>query len=100
MVDNNPTISTRRIGHALNVPHTIAWRRLKKFSFYSYHVQQVQILEPRDLEPRLDFSRWILRRRRIVSMCLFTDEATFTRDGVYNLRNSHVWDYENPFATR
>lgn len=100
MVENNPTISTRRIGHALNVPHTTVWRRLKKFSLYPYHIQQVQRLELCDFEPRLNFSRWILRRRRIISRCLFTDEAQFTRDGVFNLRNSHVWADGNPFVTR
>ncbi|KAJ8956900.1 hypothetical protein NQ318_014318, partial [Aromia moschata] len=27
---------------------------------------------------------------------LFTDEATFTRRGVFNWRNNHLWDSENP----
>ena len=27
---------------------------------------------------------------------LFTDEAHFTRDGVNNTRNSHLWDRDNP----
>lgn len=31
---------------------------------------------------------------------LFTDEAQFTRDGVFNSRNSHVWAEENPHAIR
>ena len=31
---------------------------------------------------------------------LFTDEAKFTREGVFNSRNSHVWADENPNATR
>lgn len=31
---------------------------------------------------------------------LFKDEATFTREGVFNSHNAHVWDYDNPYATR
>ncbi|KAJ8933048.1 hypothetical protein NQ318_000728 [Aromia moschata] len=27
---------------------------------------------------------------------LFTDKATFTRSGVFNFRNKHAWDLENP----
>ena len=30
---------------------------------------------------------------------LFTDEAHFTRDGVNNTRNSHLWGRENPHGT-
>jgi hypothetical protein len=31
-------------------------------------------------------------------LILFTDEATFTRDGINNNRNSHRWSHENPNA--
>jgi hypothetical protein len=31
---------------------------------------------------------------------LWTDEAGFTRDGVMNLHNLHVWAEENPHPTR
>lgn len=27
---------------------------------------------------------------------LFTDEAAFSRDGVFNFRNRHVWAFDNP----
>jgi len=30
---------------------------------------------------------------------LFTGEAHFTRDGVNNTKNSHLWDRENPHGT-
>jgi hypothetical protein len=26
----------------------------------------------------------------------FSDECTFTKDGIFDSRNSHVWDQENP----
>lgn len=100
MVNNDPQISCRRVGHAVNVPHTTVWRRIKKHRLHPYHVQEVQRLEAVDHIPRMNFSRWIIRNQRMIRRCLFTDEAQFTRDGVFNLRNSHVWSEENPFATR
>jgi hypothetical protein len=30
---------------------------------------------------------------------LLTDEAHFTRDGVNSIRNSHLWDCDNPHGT-
>ncbi|KAJ4435587.1 hypothetical protein ANN_18203 [Periplaneta americana] len=33
------------------------------------------------------------------ALVLFTDEAQFTRDGITNFHNQHVWAYENPRAT-
>lgn len=29
---------------------------------------------------------------------LFTDEAKFTRDGMFNMHNAHIWSTENPHA--
>jgi hypothetical protein len=31
---------------------------------------------------------------------LLTDEATFTRDGIFNLRNVHIWAHANPHTIR
>ena len=36
---------------------------------------------------------------RILSVILFSDEASFTRDGVNNVRNVHKWSHDNPHET-
>ena len=36
------------------------------------------------------------REESFVSTILFTDEASFTRDGIFNFHNSHNLDEENP----
>ena len=100
LVNNNPEISTRRVSNAVNVPHVTVWRRLKKHRLHPYHIQQVQRLEAGDEERRMNFSRWVVRNQRVFRRCLFTDEAQFTRDGVYNSRNMHIWAADNPRATR
>jgi hypothetical protein len=48
---------------------------------------------------RLEFCRWIHADPHIIRDILFTDEAHFTRDGVYNTRNSRLWDHNNPHLT-
>ena len=36
------------------------------------------------------------REESFVSTILFTDEANFTRDGIFNFHNNHNWDEEIP----
>ena len=35
----------------------------------------------------------------LLPLILFIDEATFTRNGINNTRNSHRWSHENPHGT-
>ena len=35
----------------------------------------------------------------MLPLTIFTDEATFTRNGINNTRNSHRWSRENPHGT-
>ncbi|KAJ4425894.1 hypothetical protein ANN_27520 [Periplaneta americana] len=81
-VNMTPSISTRRVVLQVNVPHTTAWRLLKEYQLYLYHLQRVQALSPADYPARVRFY-----------------EAQFTRDGITNFHNQHVWAYENPRAT-
>lgn len=98
MAGQNPSTSTRRIAHALGIPQTRVWRALKTERLYPYHIQKVQRLEQDDEVARLTFCRWIIRHPRTLPRILFMDEAQFTRDGVWNSRNSHIWAHNNPHA--
>ena len=42
---------------------------------------------------------WIKAHPELLSVILFSDEASFTRDGVNNLRNVHMWSHDNPHET-
>lgn len=100
-VREDPTTSTRRIGSTLRIHHSTVHKVLKKNKLHPYHLKKVQDLLTVDAETRLTFCRWYLNKLgewggdRI----LWTDEATFTKSGLINLRNSHVWERENPHAT-
>lgn len=99
-VENNPRISTRQMSDELQVDHVTIWRILNTDLLYPYHLQRVQGLLERDFEPRVQYCQWLLRKidedRSFLKRILFTDESTFSRDGIINLHNNHIWAHENP----
>ena len=60
---------------------------------------QVQHLEPGDHAQRMDLCHWIKAHPKRLSIILFSDEASFTRDSVNNLQNVHTWSHDNPHET-
>lgn len=102
--DNNPETSIRRASAALAISRQAIWRTLKGDNRYPYHLQKVQNLLPQDYVKRLNFSNWFLEKIRDDNLfplkIIWTDEATFTRGGIVNQRNYHVWALENPRAIR
>ena len=78
---------------------TRVWRILHAEGVYPYHVQRVQHLSPGDFAERLEFCKWLNGSRQLYRYILLIDEAQFTRDGVNNTHDSHVWADENPHAT-
>lgn len=102
LADENPSTSTRRIARQTGVSNRIVWRTLRENQLYPFHVQRVQALQPQDHPLRVDFCRWFLQQHDEIpnfsSNVLAIDEATFTRDGINNCHNTHVWSVENPHA--
>ncbi|KAJ8955255.1 hypothetical protein NQ318_000281 [Aromia moschata] len=99
-VEQNPRASVRRIANQLEVSRMLVWRVLKRNFLHPYHFQKVQSLQPQDNPLRMDFCQLMLdfhhRNIDFVRTILFTDEATFTRNGILNLHNMHQWSDENP----
>ena len=103
IVYQNPSTSTRLVARSLNASKSSVHRVLRTEQLYPFHLHKVQALQPADFGCRLDFCNWVLDRRDeqpdFVSNIIFTDEATFTRNGlILNHRNSHVYDYVQPHA--
>jgi hypothetical protein len=82
LVERSSGTSSRRLSMRLGVQHTRVWRTLRDAGLYPYHVQRVQNLEPGDPIRQLEFCHWLNAIRRLHRLMLFTDEATFTRDGI------------------
>jgi len=68
-------------------------------NFCPYHIQHIQALLPIDLQQRITFVHgFFIDDPQFLCNILFTDEASFIRDGINNVHNIHVWGDENPHA--
>jgi len=103
-VAGNPGTSTRTISAAEGVHRNSVWRILHEDRLYPYHLQRVQGLKLEDLPRRVRFCQWCLeqcvRHPQFLWKLLCTDEAMFTRDGICNFHNVHIWAHANPHAIR
>lgn len=102
--DQNPSTSVRRSGSELGISPTVIWKTLSADGRHPFHIQRVQHLLPADIPRRRAFCDWFLNQTnndpQFWQTILWTDEATFTRQGILNQRNSHIWSHENPRAIR
>jgi hypothetical protein len=103
-VEVNPRSSTRRIAAGNHTSQSTVSRILRRERLHAVHYQPGQSLFLPDRPARLQFCQWFLgqqARDPMFNVCvLFTDEAIFTRDSVFNYHNEHVWARQNPHATR
>lgn len=104
IVEEEPNISSRRLALRVGVSASTVWRTLHEQGLHPYHVQRVQALQPGDPIRRIAFCQWFLQKLEqepnFLNNLLMTDEAGFTREGIFNSRNTHVWSDENPHAIR
>ncbi|GFW71448.1 DUF4817 domain-containing protein [Trichonephila clavipes] len=79
-------------------------RILDDSALHPFHYQRVQSLKECDFAPRQAFSQWYLQQRIanpfFAATVLFTDEASFSREGIFNTHNSHSCAAANPHITR
>jgi len=103
-IERDPTTSVRRISARTQITKTTVWRLIKSEDLKAYHFTPAKHLEEYDPQSRLQFCQMIMRKyqkdRTFLKNVLFTDEATFTRDGVYNFHNAHTWSDINSHAIR
>lgn len=78
-------------------------RILKQHRFIAYKPKFIHTLFERDLDARIDFSFWfqgmIESDRNFAKKVLFTDESTFTSNGIVSSQNCRWWADENPNFT-
>jgi hypothetical protein len=102
-VEEEPNVSCRRFALRIGVSSFTIWSTLHEQGLYPYHLQRVQHLKPEDPR-RIAFCQWLLQKideePNFLSIILTTDEAGFTRDGVFNSHNTHIWSEENPHKIR
>ncbi|GFT04312.1 uncharacterized protein TNCV_1928731 [Trichonephila clavipes] len=103
-VEKNPRTSTRSVANSVEVSHCSVWRILREQDMHPFHVQRVQTQQPEDYAPRVAFAQWYLGKCATNPLfpdeVLFSDEASFKREGIFNTHNDHIWAVENPHAIR
>ena len=99
MVQRSPRLSSCRMASRVGLSRMNVWRTLHENNLYPYHDQRVQDLEPGDHAKRMDLCHWVNALPELLNAILFTNEASFTRDGINNLWNVHTEANRNPYAT-
>ena len=99
-VEENTTASTMDMARHFFTSKTTVWRALHEQQLYPYHCCEVQEVRPADYPLRLQYCQIMQHKIQIdeqfLEKVLFTDESTFSKDGIINLRNLHRWAEENP----
>lgn len=103
-IEENPGVSTRQIARNMQINHSTVWRRINEQGLYPFHLTKVQALNEEDYPRRVNFCQWLITRlhedRQFLNKILWSDEAGFSREGIFNVHNEHVWSDENPHATK
>lgn len=95
-----PHASTRSAEQDLGLTRTSLHRILTKYNMHPYKLTKVQALKPEDHLNRISFCETLLVRTQedpeFLKKIIWTDEAKFSREGIFNRRNEHFWADLNP----
>lgn len=98
--EDDPTTSVEEVARLDGSSSSNVWRVLREEKLHLFHYQKVQSLLSDDFAPRENIAQWVLQRNDVdpnfLNTILFSAEYVFTREGVFNSRNSDVWSLENP----
>ena len=96
----DPRTSTRKLARTMQVNHMLVHRILRDNRIHPYHFTKTLTQLPGDSERRLQFCYDLIehidRNPLFLRRIVWTDECTFTRDGVFNMHNYHYYSDVNP----
>lgn len=97
---NNPKKSLNEASLDLNLSKTTIRRCLKKLKLHPFKAKFLHTLEPGDENLRMEYCLWaqgeFLNNPNFLNKILFTDEATFSTNGVVCSQNNRFWSRQNP----
>lgn len=100
-VTENPNISIRQLSNLHQMSYSSIRKILLKNKYHPYKYELHQHLEVGDPERRIEFCEWFLVRAQenneFLKNILWSDEANFTNNGVFNRHNHHYWATENQY---
>lgn len=95
-----PQASIRTASLELGFSYSAIQRILHRHKLHPFSFIRMQKLHPGDFLRRTNFCEDLLikiqEHDRFLENIIWTDEAKFCQQGVYNGRNRHFWAYENP----
>lgn len=96
----NPCMSLRDLSSQLNIGKDKIRRCFIRHKIKPYKPKFLHTLKEGDNNKRLDYCYWaqgnFLNDRHFLKKIMFTDEATFTTNGVVSSQNCRYWATENP----
>ncbi|HLJ31149.1 MAG TPA: transposase [Candidatus Babeliales bacterium] len=99
-----PQSSIRCAQDDLGITYSSVQRILVKHNMHDYKFTKVQAMKPQDPQHRVEFCEMLLVRTQedpnFLNKIIWTDESKFSREGIFNRRNSHFWASENPHVTK
>lgn len=100
----NPNHSIRSAAADLDISYSSIRKILVNHKFHNFKFTTVQELYPEDPQRRTEFCEMILIRTQedpqFLEKIIWTDEAKFSKEGIFNRRNSHFWGNQNPHVMR
>ncbi|GIY54142.1 hypothetical protein CDAR_605211 [Caerostris darwini] len=81
-VDRNPSTSVCVLTAAIIAPSSTLWRVQHKEGLHAFHLQRDQVFQVKDYPRRVAFARKSESVWHFPCFVLFTDEVSFTREGV------------------
>lgn len=104
LITEDPTLSSRAVGRIVNVNYRLVLKIWKKYGLHAFHYRKVQGLVENDGLARLAYCQRVNQKLvedpGFLNKILWTDESMFTREGIFNSRNQHLWQEDNPHAKR
>ncbi|GFY37288.1 uncharacterized protein TNIN_409091 [Trichonephila inaurata madagascariensis] len=102
--ESNTNTSTRDIAQQLGVCESLVWPIVHQQGVPPYHLQGLQLLQRNEYPKHVKFAQWFAQKcvldASFPGPIIFTVEASFTHEGMFNPNKSHVWAYDNPYSTR
>lgn len=102
-VNEIPTMPLSERQEEVGISEKSIRRILKKNRYLPYKPKFIHTLQERDLDARIDFCFWFQGKKEddlhFGKRILFTDEATFTSNGIVSSQNCRWWADQNPHFT-
>ncbi|GBL76355.1 hypothetical protein AVEN_217148-1 [Araneus ventricosus] len=96
----HPQLSTKMISENCGLSKSRVWTILNESGTHPYRSTPVQGLLPRDAERRYMWCKFVMNNLEdhptFLADIIRTDEAFFSRNGMFYRQNVHTWSLENP----